>query len=97
MGPETRRGLQRGRACFETRPQFKPGAGSWALLSMRKILMALGKAPHPEEPAQRASRRMHWADPADCAGRTVALVARSLWNASRVRALGRQSLADVKA
>src|SRR5207302_438849 len=43
------------RACFETR--------LWALLSMRKSLIALRKVPHPEEAAKRPSRRTHGALP----------------------------------
>jgi len=39
-----------------------------ALLSMRKVLDALRKGPHPEEAAKQPSRRTHSADPAEEGG-----------------------------
>jgi hypothetical protein len=48
--------LQRGGACFETRP-------FWALLSLRYSFDGTKKTPHPEEAAKRPSRRTYNADP----------------------------------
>ena len=50
-------GLHHDRAPLETRPQFKPGASSWALLRMRQLFDGIEKIPHPEEAAQRPSRK----------------------------------------
>ncbi|HEY3910329.1 MAG TPA: error-prone DNA polymerase [Stellaceae bacterium] len=50
-------GLHQRPACFETR--------QGALLSMRQAGDGIEKEPHPEEPAQRASRRTPDAGPAD--------------------------------
>src|SRR5713101_2667566 len=58
--------------CFETRPR--------ALLSMRKSLMALTEIPHPEEAAQRLSRRTHNADPVNRQLPSHASGAVSAWN-----------------
>src|SRR5207247_11001283 len=49
--------LHRGRACFETRPR--------ALLSMRELVDGITGIAHPEEAAERLSRRTHGADPAN--------------------------------
>src|SRR6266404_3472248 len=49
--------LHRGCACFETRPR--------ALLSMREVVDGITGIPHPEEAAERLSRRTHGVDPAN--------------------------------
>src|SRR5947208_14514451 len=56
---ECRFSLHQLSASFETRPGFAA-----TLLRMRYIIDGIQELPHPEAPAQRASRRTHTVDPA---------------------------------
>src|SRR6266852_500789 len=66
LGKNWDEGLHNGLASFETRPQFRPGAGSLgAPQDEDKALMALRKFLILRRPRKRPSRRTHGADPAN--------------------------------
>ena len=74
-GCAAKRVLQKRGASFETRPS--------ALLRMTVNLHGIKKERHPEEPAQRASRRVHDADPTHltCSAKALAF-AGDAWRGS---------------